>query len=52
MDKKKPNPSTVNPYDSKGYKRSNGYSNAPRPKPKTVNPYKAKPRPNSGNKSA
>lgn len=50
MDKKRPNPSTVNPYDSKGYKRTNGYSTSPRPNPHTVNPYTAKPKPASGNK--
>ena len=51
MDKKRPNPSTVNPYDSKGYKRTNGYTTSPRPKPNTVNPYSAKPKQSSGSKS-
>ena len=51
MDKKRPNPNAVNPYDSKGYKRTNGYSIAPRPKPNTVNPYLAKPKQSPGTKS-
>jgi hypothetical protein len=51
MEKKRPNPSTVNPYDSKGYKRTNGFSSAQRPNPNSVNPYTAKPRQTSGNKS-
>jgi len=48
MDKKKPNPNTVNPYDSKGYKRTNGFSTAPRPHPNAVNPYSARPKSGSG----
>jgi hypothetical protein len=51
MDKKRQNPSTVNPYDSKAYKRTNGNSTSPKPNPNTVNPYLAKPKPSSGNKS-
>jgi|GEM_PF-5403358 hypothetical protein len=42
MDTKKPNPKTVNPYDSKAYTRSNGYSVASRPNPRSVNPYSSK----------
>jgi hypothetical protein len=48
MEKKRPNPSIVNPYDSKGYKRTNGFSVAPRPKPDAVNPYSARPKSGSG----
>lgn len=42
MDNKKPNPRSVNPYDSKAYKRSNGYSSSHRPPPRSVNPYSVK----------
>lgn len=49
MQKSKPNPSTVNPYDSKAYKRSNGYSTkSTRPNPKNVNPYSVKERSRKG----
>ena len=48
MDKKRPNPRTVNPYDSKGYKRTIGIPSLPRPNPNTVNPYSAKPKSISG----
>jgi len=48
MEKKRPNPATVNPYDSKGYKRTNGYFSPTRPKPNSVNPYTTKPKSNSG----
>jgi hypothetical protein len=51
MEKKRPNPSTVNPYDSKGYKRTNGFSTTSRPNPNSVNPYSAKPRQAGRNKS-
>jgi hypothetical protein len=48
MDKKRPNPSTVNPYESRGYKKSSGNTTIPRPNPATVNPYSAKPKQSSG----
>ena len=48
MEKKKPDPRTVNPYDSKAYKRSNGFSVTPKQKPSNVNPYSAKPKTKPG----
>jgi len=48
MDKKKPNPATVNPYESKGYKRTGEHSQTNRPNPNLANPYSAKPKPRLG----
>ena len=42
MQTEKPNPKKVNPYDSKAYKRSNGYNTTNRPNPRSVNPYSVK----------